>query len=190
MSKHPLSLEFCLKYLLHPAIMAQPNRSSDHSESLLEWVKSRLNMLVGADDFAPLLISMDNVELQDYCNNLLGANSQTQSFVNEIISRRTQESRNNSQSKQNNPNKPKKSRRRGGGNKNKNKNDSNTMNLDPNQHTFTSKKGANKQSNSKQKAKVVQSSYRQAGSMTIKHEPISKKSSRSHKKQKSMDKYP
>ena len=167
--------------------MAQPKQSTEYSESLLKWVKSRLNMLIGADDFAPLLLSLDNNELQNYCNDLLGANSQTQSLVNEIILRRTQELRNNQQSNQQSKqqNKPKKSRR-GGNKRNNKKNDSNTMNLDPTQHLFTSKKKTQNKTQQQSKPRIIQSSYRQAGSMVIKHEPISKKSSRSSKRQKSM----
>ena len=174
--------------------MAQPKPSYQYSQSLLAWVQSRLNILIGADDFAPLLLSLDNHELQSYCNDLLGENSQTQSFVNEIIAKRSQEIRNqqsntSNTSKSNNKNNNKKSRRsRGGNNRNKrsNNNDSNTMTLDPKQHTFTTKKPLKSHKQSQQQSNIVQSSYRQGGSMIIKHEPISKKQSRSSKKQKSL----
>merc|ERR1712032_100025 len=67
--------------------------ASQYSQSLLFWVQSQLNILIGADDFAPLLLSLDDDELQTYCLDLLGSDTTSLSFINELISRRNQEIR-------------------------------------------------------------------------------------------------
>eukprot|EP01084_Bolivina_argentea_P165684 287808_1 len=156
--------------------MAQPTPSHQYSQALLSWLKTQLNILIGADDFAPLLLSMDNHELQEYCNNLLGSNPTTQSFVNELIAKRNQEV----------SNKQKKKATRRGGKKNKPNiaNDPNKcMSLDSSQHNITKKRRPPKKAHKKQQ--ITTASYRQSGgSMTITHAPISKKTARSNRKQK------
>jgi len=164
--------------------MAQPLTSKHYSQSLMSWVKNKLNELIGTDDFAPLILSLDDVDLQTYCFDLLGSTESSHSFVNELIGKRNHEHRTQTQTaaqtqNQNTPN------RRGKSNR---KNDGNTMTLDSDQFSFTGKKS--KQKHSKPGSATTSSSsasgvYRQAGSMTITHVPVVKKSGKSGgKKQK------
>eukprot|EP01084_Bolivina_argentea_P319380 553963_1 len=178
--------------------MTQPNNTQQYSQTLLKWVKSRLNVLIGADDFAPLLLSANDRDLEDYCNQILATqHPQTtiQSFINQLIAKRNQETKHKNQHKNQPKNQPKNtntrsSNRRARNNRNKNQNNNkpnntNTMRLDANKHINISKKPTitNKKIS---KPKPQQTSYRESKSMTITHAPISKKQTRlqSKKKQK------
>eukprot|EP01084_Bolivina_argentea_P319381 553964_1 len=91
--------------------MTQPNNTQQYSQTLLKWVKSRLNVLIGADDFAPLLLSANDRDLEDYCNQILATqHPQTtiQSFINQLIAKRNQETKHKNQPKNNQETKNKK----------------------------------------------------------------------------------
>ena len=149
---------------------------SEYSQELQEWVKLKLIALIGVDDFAPLLLSLSDLDLENYCNDLLGQNNSTQAFVNEFIAKRNQDIRDQSQ-----PNNKQKSRRSRNRNKSKNKNDANTMTLDSDPFIVKKQRHNNNKSKPKQSTST-QSSYRQAGAMKINHGPITKKSrSKKHK---------
>ena len=135
------------------------------SDALLAWVQGQLNILIGADEFAPLLLSLSDYELEEYCNGLLGATPTTLSFVNQLISRRNQEQRRHDTS-----------HARGSKPKQTNKHTANKTKKPK------AKPKPKPKSKSKSKLNPRAASFRQGGSMTITHAPVDKKSRRKRKK--------
>ena len=168
-------------------IMAQPASFDHYSEGLLTWVQGRLNSLIGADDFAPLMLALSDSELLEYCRNLLGDNSATNDFVSTLISKRNQEkSRRKIALRKDLKEQCKQSRKPGKGRKSNSKRDmKGTMTLDSDLFGPTTKKRRVRTDvHPASSTKNVVKNAKKGGSMTITHAPISQKGARSAKKKK------
>lgn len=172
--------------------MAAPAPFDHYSEGLLTWVQSKLNSLIGADDFAPLMLGLRDSELLEYCFNLLGDNPATNDFVSTLISKRNQERsrgkaepRNSSRKQSTHSRKAGKGQKAGKGPKTDPKRDKKgTMTLNADLFGPTTKK--RRVMNPSPAPTNIIKNVNRGGSMTITHAPITKKGARSKKKKKRM----
>ena len=171
--------------------------SKDHySESLLSWVQSQLNSLIGADDFAPMLLGLNDAELKEYCTSLMGEGQSTRAFVDTLITRRNSEKCDQKKPMEKKQ-KSKPSRRERKGNKSNHSNGQKsksgtkskkgTMSLNPDLFGPTTKKRKVKMDPAsfvKKKNAKSNALAQRGAAMTITHSPISKKSGKKRRKKR------